>query len=208
MSRGYFITLEGGEGAGKTTQLPFIADYLEQSGHLIKQTREPGGTLVSEAIRAVLLDTTLPAMDDETELLLMFAARSEHIKRTIQPALEQGKTVLCDRFTDASYAYQGGGRGLDVQRIKALEDWVQGLLRPDLTLIFDIDVALGFDRVRKRGAQDRIEQQGLDFFQRVRCSYLERARAYPERYAIIDAAVDKKQVEQQLVHVLNEHFSI
>ncbi len=205
--RGVFITLEGGEGAGKTTSRAYISEFLKQQGIQVLETREPGGTEVSEAIRHLLLNSTLPAMHADTELLLMFAARNEHLQQRILPALELGHWVVCDRFTDATYAYQGYGRGLDHARIAALEFWVQGKLRPDYTLLFDIDVQTGMQRVRARSEQlaisnDRFEQEKLDFFERIREGYLERAKLYPQQYRIIEASQPICEVQQQLQRVL------
>lgn len=207
MSRGKFITLEGGEGAGKTTSRTYIAEILKQKGIAVLETREPGGTEVSEAIRHVLLDNTLPAMHADTELLLMFAARNEHLQRKILPALEAGIWVVCDRFTDATYAYQGYGRGLDLQRIATLESWMQGNIRPDYTLLFDLEVSIGMQRVRARSTQldiqtDRFEQEKLDFFERIRAGYLARAKLHPKQYKIIDAAQAIEQVQRQIAEVL------
>lgn len=205
--QGKFITLEGGEGAGKTTSRAYISDFLSQQGITVLETREPGGTEVSEAIRQLLLDSNLPNMHADTELLLMFAARNEHLHRKIIPALQTGIWVVCDRFTDATYAYQGGGRGLNQQRIASLEAWVQGSLRPDYTLLFDIDVSTGMQRVKERSKQlnmnvDRFEQEKLEFFERVRASYLNRAQQYPKQYHVIDAAQDLIQVQRQLKTIL------
>ena len=186
--RGRFITLEGGEGAGKSTQVEALKRFLEDRGIVLITTREPGGTPVAEAIRSLLLSRDHPAMHPDTELLLMFAARAEHLRTLILPALEAGKWVLCDRFTDATYAYQGGGRGLDTARIAALEAWVQGPIRPDLTLLLDMDVETGLARARGRSEADRFEQEAVEFFERVREAYLKRARSEPARYRIIDAS--------------------
>ncbi|WP_018231667.1 dTMP kinase [Thioalkalivibrio thiocyanodenitrificans] len=186
--RGRFITLEGGEGAGKSTQVEGLKRFLEDQGIALVTTREPGGTPVAEAIRGLLLSRDHPAMHPDTELLLMFAARAEHLRTLILPALEAGRWVLCDRFTDATYAYQGGGRGVDPARIAALEVWVQGPVRPDLTLLLDMDVKTGLARARGRSEADRFEQEAVEFFERVREAYLERARSEPARYRIIDAS--------------------
>ncbi len=201
--RGRFISLEGGEGAGKTTNARFVVDYLRQQGVKLIQTREPGGTEVGEAIRAVLLDKKLAAMQADTELLLMFAARNEHLHQSILPALAQGIWVICDRFTDASYAYQGGGRQLSQARIAALETWVQGDIRPDTTLLFDLEVETGLARAHQRGETDRFEQEQRAFFERVRQVYLQRAQAFPQQYHIIDANPPLDQVQAQLKQVLN-----
>lgn len=208
-SRGCFITLEGGEGAGKTTHVQSAADYLRQQGIDVVTTREPGGTEISEAIRAVLLNPDLPDMHADTELLLMFAARNEHLQRKIIPALEQGQWVVCDRFTDATYAYQGYGRGLSLERITELERWVQGDLRPDCTLLFDLDVEIGMQRVRQRSADqavsiDRFEREQAAFFNKIREGYLARAGASVDRFHILDAAQSVDGVRQQVIEVLDK----
>lgn len=207
--KGLFITLEGGEGAGKTTSRAYISEFLKQQGIKVLETREPGGTEVSEAIRHLLLDNALPSMHPDTELLLMFAARNEHLQTKIIPALQTGTWVICDRFTDATYAYQGYGRGLDQQRIAALETWVQGSLRPDYTLLFDIDVPTGMQRVRARSEQlaistDRFEQEKFDFFERIRSGYLARAKQYPQQYKVIVASQDITQVQEQVTELLKK----
>lgn len=201
---GWFITLEGVEGAGKTTSIPYITDVLERHGYATELTREPGGTEVGEAIRHVLLSTELPAMHHDTELMLMFAARAEHIQQKIIPKRQQGVTVICDRFTDASYAYQGAGRGISMDRIAQLEQWVQGDLRPDLTLVFDVDAETGLSRAKGRGPTDRIEQENIDFFNRIRECYLQFAKDNPQRYRVIDARQSIEQVQQQIDTVLTD----
>lgn len=198
MSQGLFITFEGSEGAGKSSNLEWAADYLREQGKTVITTREPGGTEVGEAVRQVLLSTKLPAMHSDTELLLMFAARNEHIQQKIKPALEQGVWVLCDRFTDASYAYQGYGRGLSLERIAQLETWVQGTLRPDATFLFDLDIAIGMQRAKARSAADRFEQEELAFFERIRQGYLTRAQVLPQQYRVLDASQALEQVRDQL----------
>lgn len=204
MKPGKFITLEGGEGAGKSTNIPFIRDYLQQHSIDVVLTREPGGTALSEQIREILLDHRQNNMSSDTELLLMFAARAQHLAEVIQPALQQGRWVICDRFTDATYAYQGGGRGIAAGRIAVLEDWVQGNLRPDMTLIFDLPVQIGLHRAGKRSSPDRFEQEDLGFFERVRETYLQRAAQQPARYAVIEAAAELAQVQQQISAVLGK----
>ncbi|MBS0590218.1 MAG: dTMP kinase [Proteobacteria bacterium] len=187
--RGKFITLEGGEGAGKSTVLDAVHTRLVALGHDVVVTREPGGTPAGEAIRRVLLDPGLHGgIAAETELLLMFAARAQHVRETIAPALAAGRWVLSDRFTDASYAYQGGGRAQPVERIAELEHWAALGLQPDLTLLLDLPVDIGLDRARGRGPADRIELETQDFFERVRAAYRARAAAQPERFRVIDAA--------------------
>lgn len=202
MARGLFITLEGVEGAGKSTNIPFITRLLEKAGQEVVVTREPGGTRLGERIRSLLLDPdTDLCIEPESELLLMFAARAQHFHQVILPALKSGNTVLCDRFTDASFAYQGAGRGIPIGKIAQLQTWLQGDLRPDLTLIFDIDVEAGLKRANSRADPDRFEQEKVDFFQRVRDYYLQRA-PQRERYRVIDASGDIKSVESQLEKVI------
>jgi len=206
---GQFITIEGGEGVGKTTQLAFMREYLEQAGYRVTLTREPGGTALGEEIRSLLLGHRHDGMALATETLLMFAARAEHLERAIRPALAAGHWVLCDRFTDATYAYQGGGRGLSLERIAILENWVQDDLRPDLTLIFDAPVAVGLERAARRGAADRFEREETAFFERIRAVYLDRARQEPDRCRIVNAdrpvAVVRAEVEAILAGWLERY---
>jgi thymidylate kinase len=202
MKHGVFITLEGGEGAGKSTNVPWIADYLRSQGKTVLVTREPGGTEVAEAIREVLLSPELPGMNADTELLLMFAARNEHLHTKILPALVRGEWVICDRFTDATYAYQGYGRGIALSRIAVLEQWVQGDVRPDYVILFDIDVTTGMTRAQARGRADRFEQEHAAFFERIRHGYLQRAGELPARYPVIQAAQTRVNVREQLQQVL------
>jgi dTMP kinase len=202
MIKGKFITLEGGEGAGKSTQMAYVEESLNKAGKKVHVTREPGGTEISEAIRELLLDHRQTAMGDDTELLLMFAARAQHIAELIQPALDRGEWVLCDRFTDATYAYQGGGRGIGMERIAILENWVQGSLRPDLTLLLDLPVEAGLARAGERGELDRFEREEQKFFERVRQAYLDLAAQNPGRYRIIDASQGIPQVKAQIDEVL------
>ena len=204
MLRGKFITVEGVEGGGKSTNIAYIADQLKSAGIDYILTREPGGTEVAEAIRNILLDTELPSMHEDTELLLMFAARAEHIQKKISPALDEGKWVICDRFTDSSYAYQSGGRGIPIEKIATLETWVQGDLRPDATLLFDLDADVGLARTRIRGEADRFEKEAIDFFNAVRKQYLRMAEEHSKRYHVIDAQQDLKGVQQQLQAILDE----
>ena len=201
---GLFITLEGPEGAGKTTNREFLAERLCAAGRETLLTREPGGTPLAERIRELLLAPTDEPMASDTELLLMFAARAQHLDQVIRPALAAGKVVLCDRFTDATYAYQGGGRGLSEARIAVLEDFVQGTLRPDLTLVFDLPVEVGLARAAARGRLDRFEQEGRAFFEAVRQTYLRRAAGDPQRYRIIDAGQPLSDVQCQLERLLPE----
>ncbi|OGI44152.1 MAG: dTMP kinase [Candidatus Muproteobacteria bacterium RIFCSPHIGHO2_01_FULL_65_16] len=202
--RGFFVTLEGGEGAGKSTNLAFVRQWLQQAGHSVLVTREPGGTALGERVRELLLHRHELDIAPETETLLMFAARAEHLTRIIRPALAQGKTVLCDRFTDATYAYQGGGRGVAPERIALLETWVQGDLRPDLTLLLDVPVEVGLARAGNRGLPDRFERENGEFFARVRQAYLDLARRAPERIRVIDAGQSREQVEQRIAATLHE----
>lgn len=201
---GRFITLEGVEGAGKTSRLEPLAAHLRRAGHEVELTREPGGTVLGERIRALLLAADGPAPALDTEALLMFAARAEHLARVVRPALDAGRWVLCDRFTDATYAYQGGGRGLETARIAALEQWVQQDLRPHRTLLLDLPPEAGLARARTRGAADRFEAEALAFFERVRAAYLERARTDPGRFRVIDAAAPPQQVDAALAAALED----
>ena len=195
---GLFITLEGPEGAGKSTNREYLAELLIQAGIEVVLTREPGGTPLAERIRELLLAPDSEVMAVDTELLLMFAARAQHLAGVIRPALARGAVVLCDRFTDATYAYQGGGRGLAYERIAILEQFVQGDLRPDLTLVFDLPVEVGLARAAARGKLDRFEQEQQSFFEAVRQTYLARAAQAPERYRILDAAQPLSQVQADL----------
>lgn len=204
MNKRRFITLEGIEGAGKSTQLAFLKDLLEQSGIEPVVTREPGGTELGERLRALLLQDHGQAMCADSELLLMFAARAEHLAKIIRPALAAGRWVLCDRFTDATYAYQGGGRGVPRERIAALETWVQEGLRPDLTLLFDVPVALGLARAVNRGRPDRFEGEGQAFFERVRAHYLDIAAHEPRRVRVLDATAERGTVQAELRAILGE----
>nr|WP_189657482.1 dTMP kinase [Pseudomonas peradeniyensis] len=193
-----FITLEGPEGAGKSTNRDYLAARLREQGVDVVMTREPGGTPLAERIRELLLAPSEERMAVDTELLLMFAARAQHLAEVIRPALARGAVVLCDRFTDATYAYQGGGRGLPVERIAILEAFVQGELRPDLTLVFDLPVEVGLARAAARGRLDRFEQEGQAFFEAVRQAYLQRAGQQPQRYRLLDAAQPLSGVQQAI----------
>jgi len=206
--RGRFITLEGSEGSGKSTNLAYIHHQLQQAGIDVVLTREPGGTPLGEQIRGLLLDHRQSSMTSDTELLLMFAARAQHLQELILPAIESGKWVLCDRFTDATYAYQGAGRGISEQRIAILEQWVQGELRPDLTFFLDLPVAQGLARAGERSSPDRFEREQIDFFERVRQGYLVQAEREPQRYRVVDAALPLEQVQAQLAHHLSEYLQI
>ena len=185
MSRGKFITLEGIDGAGKSTHLNFIADHLKKIGKSVLTTREPGGTPLGEMLRDMVLSQS---MHVETETLIMFASRREHIDKVIVPALEKGIWVISDRFTDATFAYQGGGRGIPMERLKTLEDWVQSGLQPDLTLLFDVSTDLSRQRLSFNQSLDRFEQEKQEFFERVRAAYLDRARTFSQRIQVIDSA--------------------
>lgn len=202
MIRGKFITLEGGEGVGKTTNLVFIKDYLQQHNISVIVTREPGGTALAEKIRHLLLDKDSEEVSGRAELLLIFAARAQHIKHVIEPALAQGKWVLCDRFTDATYAYQGGGRNMRISTIEWLENLVQGNLRPDLTMLLDAPVEIGIERVRSRGAFDRFEAEKISFFEHARRAYLLQAELYPERIKLIKANQPLADVQRAIVNIL------
>ena len=201
---GLFITLEGPEGAGKSTNREYLAAHLRAQGLDVVLSREPGGTPLAERIRELLLAPSDEPMAVDTELLLVFAARAQHLAQVIRPALARGAVVLCDRFTDATYAYQGGGRGLPKDRIAALETFVQGELRPDLTLIFDLPIEVGLARASARGRLDRFEQEGRTFFDAVRHAYLERAAAEPQRYRVVNAAQTLSEVQGALDALLPE----
>jgi dTMP kinase len=204
MIDGKFITLEGIEGAGKSSCMVVIKELLEHAGHDVLVTREPGGTPLGEDLRELLLGHKHTGMADDTELMLMFAARLEHLRNKIEPAIQSGQWVLCDRFTDATYAYQGGGRGLNIHRIEQLENWVQQGIKPDLTLLLDLPVATGLERAGKRSAPDRIESETSGFFQRVRDAYLAIAAAEPERVKVIDASRNFSEVTAQLAEQLGK----
>lgn len=195
--RGRFITFEGMDGAGKSSQIAALAAHLRAQGIAVEQTREPGGTPLGERLRELLLRE---AMAPDTEALLMFAARSEHLAARIRPALEAGRWVLSDRFSDASFAYQAGGRGLPVERLQALEHWVHGDLQPDLTLLFDLPPAVAAARVAATGADpDRFEREQTDFFSRVRDAYLARARQAPQRIRVIDATATPAAIAAEII---------
>lgn len=201
---GLFITLEGPEGAGKSTNREYLAEHLRAAGCDVLLTREPGGTPLAERIRELLLAPSEEPMAADTELLLVFAARAQHLAQVIRPALAAGQIVLCDRFTDATYAYQGGGRGLSQERIALLEEFVQRGLRPDLTLVFDLPVDVGLARAQARGRLDRFEQEAQAFFEAVRQTYLARAAQTPARYRVLDAAQPLAAVQAQLDRLLPE----
>ena len=203
MKKGFFITLEGIEGAGKSTMVNFIEDFLIKSGHDVIKTREPGGTKIGEQIREVLLKNENNNLTADAELLLMFAARAQHMSKVITPALSSGKTILCDRFIDASYAYQGGGRGIDTSRINLLEKWMQSNLTPDLTLLFDLNVSVGIARTKKRSKADRFEEEESIFFEKVRACYLKRAEDEPNRFRIINSELPLQKVEDEITTILS-----
>ena len=202
MKKGIFITLEGIEGVGKTTQVDYVAEALRTRGHQVTLTREPGGTSVGESIRNILLNSLDLDISEETELLLMFAARAQHIQRVINPALARNELVVCDRFTDASFAYQGGGRGIADEKIELLKNWVQASLTPDLTLLLDAPVEVGMERADKRGELDRFESEDFKFFQSIRNKYLELAARETDRIVVIDASADLEEVQQQIEQTL------
>lgn len=198
MSRGKFITLEGCEGVGKSTNLQFMQTCLHEHGIETIVTREPGGTPLAEEIRDMILCKRDEPVDAMAELLLIFAARAQHLNNVILPNLEQGRWVLCDRFTDATYAYQGTGRNLSFATVSQLENLVQGQLRPDLTILLDIDVDLGLQRAAERGELDRFELEPRLFFESVRTAYLQRAQQEPGRFVIVDAAPPLEQVQADI----------
>jgi dTMP kinase len=202
MKQGKFITLEGGEGVGKSTNLAFIEHYLQEQGVPVVVTREPGGTQLAEEIRSLLLKKHDEKLTDIAELLLVFAARSQHIERFVRPQLEQGVWVVSDRFTDASFAYQGGGRNMEMGVIRWLEQTVQKGLQPDMTLLLDAPVDMGMQRAKQRAELDRFETEQMDFFERVRAAYLARANDFPDRFQVIDAAQSLLQVQTAIEQVL------
>jgi len=202
--RGRFITLEGGEGVGKSTNRALVVEQIEQAGYRVVATREPGGTPLAEQIRALLLDVREEPMAPQAELLLIFAARAQHLERVIRPALEQGHWVVCDRFTDATYAYQGGGRGMDIATIGLLESLVQDGLQPDLTLYLDVPVAVAQQRISGR-PHDRFEREQTAFFERVRASYLQRAGA-DARFRVVDAEQSLALVQSRIRSILADYL--
>ncbi|MEZ5503069.1 MAG: dTMP kinase [Halioglobus sp.] len=202
--RGLFITIEGGEGVGKSTNLTFLETFLRNSGVDLVSTREPGGTALGEDIRAMLLRDWDKPMCPNAELLLIFAARAQHLNEVIEPALAAGKWVLCDRFTDATYAYQCAGRGMDREKVKYLESFIQGHLRPDYTVLLDVPVQIGIKRARERGELDRFEQEEVDFFERVREGYLIQAENNCDRYRLINANRSLAEVQQDLLRFGSE----
>ncbi|RDS80512.1 dTMP kinase [Dyella monticola] len=206
--RGRFITLEGGEGAGKSTLLAGLHTHLLEQGVSLVQVREPGGTPLGEAIRSIVLDPAHLAISAESEMLLMFASRAQLVRERILPALDAGQWVLCDRYVDASYAYQGGGRGQPVERIAELERWVCADVTPDLTLLLDLPVSTGRARAAGRGAADRIEVEADTFFERVRNAYRERAQAQPQRFRVIDASLPPDTVLAMAIAATGHLFKV
>ena len=202
---GKFITIEGGEGVGKSTNIACIENFLQSRSIPFIKTREPGGTPLAEELRGILLATRDEKVCEKTELLLMFAARAQHLQQVILPALQQGIWVICDRFTDATYAYQGGGRGLSLDSIAILEALVQEDLQPDLTLLLDVDVQIGLTRLNDRPATDRFEREKKDFFEAVRTMYHQRAQQCPQRFRIIDASQALATVQQDIIATLKKY---
>ena len=198
MNTGKFITLEGGEGAGKTTNLEFIVEYLNTRGKSVMVSREPGGTLIGEEIRSLLLKKSQQPISKDTELLLMFAARAQHINEKILPGLKGGHWVVCDRYIDASYAYQGGGRNININKINILVDLFTKQLEPDLTLLLDVPVDIGMSRVKQRSIPDRFESEQLSFFHAVRHSYLSRAATFPNRIKKIDSSQSLALIQSEI----------
>ena len=198
MNKGKFITIDGVEGSGKSTQIDLICSYLQRKGIDVVRTREPGGTDLGEKIRSLLLDVANKEMHSDTELLLMFSSRNELIQNKIIPALNKGSWVVSDRFTDASFAYQGGGRMLDLNRISKLESWVLGEFQPNLTLFLDVSVDVGMQRVEARAAKDRIELEERAFFERVRSVFIDRSKSYPERIKLIDASGSISEIHNNI----------
>jgi len=203
-ARGKFITVEGIEGTGKSTQFGFLTEQIEERGHTVFRTREPGGTPMAERVRRILLDIDQEPMPEIAELLLFFASRSLHLQNAILPALARGEWVLCDRFTDTSRAYQGSGRGLDMAQIETLAGWVQGEIEPDLTILLDAPVEIGLERAKLRGEVDRMDSQALEFYRRARQSYLELAEGFPERFEVVDASVEIVAVQASIKRVLQK----
>ena len=204
MNKGRLITVEGADGSGKTTQLEYIGKKIAEKGIPLVKTREPGGTVLGERLREILLGKTDLHIGMNSELLLMFAARAQHLEQVILPALRSGSWILSDRFTDATYAYQGGGRGITTERIEILEQWVQQGLQPDLTILFDVPVQTGLDRTLLRNTEpDRFEIQKVEFKEAVRNSYLERVNCFPERIQVVDSSVSISDVRSQIDNILS-----
>ena len=206
--RGLFITIEGVEGVGKSTNIDVIKDYLTDKKIDFVVTREPGGTFLAEKIRELLVETHIEEnLSDLSELLLIFASRAQHLEKLIKPTLAKGTWVICDRFTDATYAYQGGGRGLDQRKISLLEKLVQEDLRPDLTVILDLNPQVGLERAKQRGELDRFENEDMDFFKKVRATYLDTAAADPKRCIVLDASLELSEVKSQLLKSLKTRLN-
>lgn len=207
MARGKFITVEGIEGTGKSTNIDFLTSLIEANGFEVVRTREPGGTPMAEKIRQLLLDHEQEPLPEIAELLLFFASRALHLRNAIVPALNDGKWVICDRFTDASRAYQGSGRGLDPDRIERLAEWVQEGLEPDMTILLDAPAEIGMQRTAARGEADRMDSQELSFYRRVRSGYLALANAHPERFAVVDASQPLDQVQASIAVEVSRFFN-
>lgn len=204
---GFFMTIEGIEGAGKSTAIQAVEDFFKEKQLPFLATREPGGTEIAEAIRGIWLKHYQEKMTLEAELLLVFAGRAQHVAHVIRPALDEGKIVLSDRFTDASFAYQGAGRGIDSRYLSFLADWIQGETEPDLTLLLDVPVEIGLHRIEQRGAKDRLETEKQEFYERVRQCYLARAKQFPKRFRVIDASFGKETVRQRIVELLTRELT-
>ena len=204
MKKNLFITLEGIEGAGKSTVIDFIENFITSSGYDVVKTREPGGTAIGEQIREILLNKSNDKLTDDTELLLIFAARAQHLSEIILPNLTSNKIVLCDRFIDASYAYQGAGRGIEQSKINLLENWVMPDIKPDLTFLLDLDPKIAFERRNKRSDADRFESEDIHFFEKIRQYYLERAENEPERFRVINSELSLEDVQEQIKNILKD----
>ncbi len=204
MKKNLFITLEGIEGAGKSTVIDFIENFITSSGYDVVKTREPGGTAIGEQIREILLNKNNDKLTDDTELLLIFAARAQHLSEIILPNLTSNKIVLCDRFIDASYAYQGAGRGIEQSKINLLENWVMPDIKPDLTFLLDLDPKIALERTNKRSDADRFESEDIHFFEKIRQYYLERAENEPERFRVINSELSLEDVQEQIKNILKD----
>ncbi len=204
MKKNLFITLEGIEGAGKSTVIDFIENFITSSGYDVVKTREPGGTAIGEQVREILLNKNNDKLTDDTELLLIFAARAQHLSEIILPNLTSNKIVLCDRFIDASYAYQGAGRGIEQSKINLLEKWVMPDIKPDLTFLLDLDPKIAFERTNKRSDADRFESEDIHFFEKIRQYYLERAENEPERFRVINSELSLEDVQEQIKNILKD----
>ena len=204
MKKNLFITLEGIEGAGKSTVIDFIENFITSSGYDVVKTREPGGTAIGEQVREILLNKNNDKLTDDTELLLIFAARAQHLSEIILPNLTSNKIVLCDRFIDASYAYQGAGRGIEQSKINLLENWVMPDIKPDLTFLLDLDPKIALERTNKRSDADRFESEDIHFFEKIRQYYLERAENEPERFRVINSELSLEDVQEQIKNILKD----